>query len=236
MRHTLYIGSKNYSSWSMRAWLLMKQAEIPFTEIKLRLFDHNKSSSNFKKILGTINSAKKVPVLVDHDQADLSIWDSLAICEYLAEQYPEKNLWPVDLALRAKARSACAEMHSGFTALRSRFPFNVEATLPKIGHIMLRDDPKLNEDIERIFTLWRELLDNSRGPFLCGNFSIVDAFYAPICIRLLTYCVNLPEQFADYVKLMSNLPSFQLWAKEACNEHDFLSAMEPYRLLEDDVY
>ena len=236
MRHTLYIGNKNYSSWSMRPWLLMKQAGIPFTEVKLRLFNHNKSNSNFKKSLEIICSAKKVPVLIDHDQGDLTIWDSLAICEYIAEQYPDKKLWPTDLALRANARSACAEMHSGFNTLRSRFAFNVEAKLFKVGRIVLRDDPKLGEDIERIFDLWVELLNNSEGPFLCGDFSIVDAYYAPICIRLLTYQVNLPEQIADYVKQVRGLPSFRQWVKEACEEHDFLPAMERYRLLEDDTY
>lgn len=236
MRHTLYIGSKNYSSWSIIPWLLMKQADIPFTEVKLRLFNHRKPSSSFKKSLEIISSAKKVPVLVDHDQADLTVWDSLAICEYIAEQYPDKQLWPADLALRAKARSACAEMHSGFMALRSRFPFNVEARLPKVGQIFLRDDQPLNEDIERIFTLWSELLDYSKGPFLCGDFSIVDAYYASVCIRLLTYQVYLPEQIADYVKRIRALPSFQQWVTEACDEHDFLPALEPYRVLEDDKY
>lgn len=236
MRHTLYIGNKNYSSWSMRPWLLMKQADIPFTEVKLRLFNHNKSNSSFKKSLEIISSAQKVPVLVDHDQADLMIWDSLAICEYIAEQYPEKKLWPTDLAMRATARSVCAEMHSGFMALRSQLLFNVEANLPRVGQIFLRDDPKLNEDIERIFNLWSDLLNMADGPFLFGDFTVADAYYAPICIRLLTYRVNLPEQIADYVKQMRALPSFQQWVKEACDEHDFLPAMEPYRLSDEDVY
>lgn len=117
----------------------------------------------------------------DHEQGDLAIWDSLAICEYLAEQYPEKQLWPTDSVWRTKARSACAEMHSGFMALRSALTFNIEACLPEKGKLILRDQPNVVSDIERVFNLWSMLLNQSKGPFLCGQFSIVDAFYAPIC-------------------------------------------------------
>ena len=122
----LYIGNKNYSSWSMRPWVLLKQAGIPFEEVKVR-FDSFDDNSQFKKTMTAINPIGKVPVLVD---GDLAIWDTLAIAEYLAEQFPEKNLWPTDKVARARARTVCAEMHSGFNALRSNFPMNIEASLP----------------------------------------------------------------------------------------------------------
>ena len=125
----LYIGNKNYSSWSMRPWVLLKQAGIVFEEVRVR-FDSFDAQSEFKRTIGAVSPTAKVPVLVD---GDLVVWDTLAIAEYVAETYPDKKLWPTDAKARARARSVCAEMHSGFTALRSHCPMNIEAHLPDTG-------------------------------------------------------------------------------------------------------
>src|SRR5574343_1582324 len=133
----LYIGNKNYSSWSMRPWVLLLQTGIACEEVMVR-FDAFTPDSQFKKVVGPINPVGKVPVLV-HD--GLVVWDTLAIDEYVAEHYPDKQLWPTDRAARARARSICAEMHSGFMALRSACPMNIDARLPEVGALALRDKP-----------------------------------------------------------------------------------------------
>src|SRR5882757_8146611 len=139
----LYIGNKNYSSWSMRPWVLMKQAGIPFDEVMLR-FDAFAPGSKFKTDVERLNPAGRVPVLVDDG---LAVWDTLAIAEYLAERFPEKHLWPADLRARARARSVCAEMHSGFGALRSHFGMNIEASLPAIGEKVLKEQESVRNDL-----------------------------------------------------------------------------------------
>ncbi|MDZ4126871.1 MAG: glutathione S-transferase N-terminal domain-containing protein, partial [Hydrogenophaga sp.] len=163
----LYIGNKNYSSWSMRPWVLLTQAGIAFEEIMIR-FDSFESNSAFKRQLRGINPVGKVPVLVDDGFA---VWDTLAIAEYLAERFPEKALWPADGRARARARSVCAEMHSGFGALRSHFPMNIEASLPHIGALVLRDQPAVRADLDRLLAMWTQLLDEHGGPLLFGHFT-----------------------------------------------------------------
>lgn len=229
MRYSLYIGNKNYSSWSMRPWVLMKQLGIEFTEVKIRM-DYGVADSAFKRSMSAVSPTGKVPLLVDHQQGDLAVWDSLAICEYLAEQHPEKQLWPVDLGLRAKARSACAEMHSGFMALRKALSFNVEASLGDMGKLLLRNQPAVNRDIQRIVNLWAELLGQADGPFLCGNFSIIDAFYAPVGVRFSTYQIDLPTPIEQYMAQVAELASVKEWCSAAVTECDFIEALEPYRL------
>jgi len=142
----LYIGNKNYSSWSMRPWVLLKQAGIPFDEVMVR-FDSFESDSTFKKRLRAISPVGKVPVLVDDGFA---VWDTLAIAEYLAERFPEHHLWPTDVRARARARSVCAEMHSGFSALRNHCPMNIEASLPDIGRLVWRDQAAVRADVARL--------------------------------------------------------------------------------------
>ena len=142
----LYIGNKNYSSWSMRPWVLLRQAGIPFEEIMVR-FDGFEAQSQFKQRVLSVNPTGKVPVLVD---GDLVIWDTLAIAEYVAEKFPEHHLWPREPAARARARSICAEMHSGFAALRKACPMNIEAHLPEVGALALRDQPAVRADLARI--------------------------------------------------------------------------------------
>ncbi|RYY92693.1 MAG: glutathione S-transferase, partial [Comamonadaceae bacterium] len=169
----LYIGNKNYSSWSMRPWVLLRQAGIPFEEVMVR-FDSFDAGSRFKSTVQPVNPLGKVPVLVD---GDLAIRDSLAIAEYVAEAFPDKQLWPADRQARAQARSACAEMHSGFSALRSHCPMNIEASLPQIGALAWRDQPAVRADVERIVALWTGLLQQHGGPLLFGDFSIADAYF-----------------------------------------------------------
>jgi glutathione S-transferase len=222
---TLYIGNKNYSSWSMRPWVLMKQAGIPFEERLLR-FDSFKAGSRFKQAVLKVNPAGRVPVLVDED---LVVWDTLAIAEYLAEKFPERQLWPRDPRVRARARSVSAEMHSGFTALRTHCPMNIEASLPQVGEQVLREQPGVREDLERIVSMWSGLLAQHQGPMLFGEFSIADAFFAPVCMRLRTYALPVPAQVAEYVQRVAALPGVKAWIDEALQEHDFVEVDEPYR-------
>lgn len=222
----LVIGNKNYSSWSMRPWVLLRQAGIEFEEVKVR-FDSFAPDSAFKRALARLKVAGKVPVLLD---GDLAIWDTLSIAEYLAESFPDKHLWPTDRKARARARSLCAELHSGFTALRSHCPMNIEASLPEVGALVWRDQPGVRADVERLETLWGDALAEHGGPMLFGEFSIADAFYAPICTRLHTYGLPVSDTVAGYVQRVRALPGVQAWITEALAEQDFLAFEEPYRL------
>ena len=222
---TLYIGNKNYSSWSMRPWVLMKQAGLPFEERKVR-FDAFERDSRFKQEMLQVSPAGRVPVLVDEGFA---VWDSLAIVEYLAEKFPDRALWPRERQARARARSVCAEMHSGFTALRSHCGMNIEASLPGIGQQVWREQEAVRGDVERIVQMWTELLGQHKGPMLFGEFSIADAFYAPVCMRFRTYALPLPAPVQAYVERVSALPAVQAWVEDALAEKDFVPFDEPYR-------
>ena len=222
----LYIGNKNYSSWSMRPWVLLKQAGIPFEEVMVR-FDSFDTGSTFKNTLKDQTPTGKVPVLVE---GDLAVWDTLAIAEYVAEQYPDKQLWPRDKAVRARARSVCAEMHAGFTALRGACPMNIEASLQDIGALAWRDKPAVRADVSRLVTMWSELLAAHKGPMLFGAFSIADAYFAPVCMRLKTYALPVPAEISAYVERVRALPGVKAWIDDALAEKDFLDFEEPYRL------
>jgi glutathione S-transferase len=221
----LYIGSKNYSSWSMRPWVMLTQAGIAFEEVKVR-FDSFDADSEFKRSLRGVSPTGKVPVLVDDDFA---VWDTLAIAEYLAEKFPDKQLWPRDAKARARARSVCAEMHSGFTALRGTFPMNIEASLPQAGALAWRDKPAIRSDVQRIVSMWTELLEQYKGPMLFGEFSIADAYFAPVCMRLKNYALPVPGHITDYIRRVSALPGVKAWIDEALAEKDFRDFEEPYR-------
>jgi glutathione S-transferase len=222
----LYIGNKNYSSWSMRPWVLMRQAGITFDEVMVR-FDSFDADSDFKRALKDVNPVGKVPVLVD---GDLAIWDTLAIAEYLAERFPDKALWPTDPKARARARSVCAEMHSGFGALRSACPMNIEASLPAVGALALRDQPAVRTDLARLVAMWSELLTQHGGPMLFGPFSIADAYFAPVVMRIRTYALPVPAPVAAYIERLCALPGVKAWIDDAVAEKDFLDFEEPYRL------
>ncbi|MGA8393559.1 MAG: glutathione S-transferase family protein [Burkholderiaceae bacterium] len=225
----LTIGNKNYSSWSMRPWVLLTQAGIPFEEVMVR-FDSFDAGSAFKQAVGAQNPVGKVPVLVDDGFA---VWDTLAIAETLAEQFPDKQLWPAHPQARARARSVCAEMHSGFGALRSACPMNIEASLPDIGAIALRDQPAVRADLARLMAMWSELLAQHGGPMLFGGFTIADAFFAPVVMRIRTYALPVPAPVAAYMKRVCDLPGVKAWIEGALAERDFLDFEEPYRLRRD---
>ena len=222
----LYVGNKNYSSWSMRPWVLLKQAQIPFETVMVR-FDSFAPDSSFKQAIAGVNPAGKVPTLVD---GELAIWDTLAIAEYVAEQFPECNLWPADAARRARARSVCAEMHSGFSALRGACPMNIEARLPDIGALVMRDKPAVRADLERIVGMWNGLLKAHGGPLLFGEFSVADAYFAPVCMRIRTYALAVPPAITAYIERLAALPGVAAWIDDALAEQDFLDFEEPYRL------
>lgn len=222
----LFVGNKNYSSWSMRPWVLLRQAGITFDEVLVR-FDSFDADSAFKKTLAGLTPTAKVPVLLD---GELAIWDTLAIAEYVAERFPEKKLWPQDSATRARARSICAEMHSGFTGLRSHCPMNIEARLPEVGALVWRDQPGVRSDVQRLVQMWSALLQEHGGPMLFGDFSIADAYFAPICMRFNSYALPLPPVVADYVQRVTALPGVAAWIADALAEKDFLDFEEPYRL------
>ena len=222
----LFIGNKNYSSWSLRPWLLMRQAGIAFEEVKLR-FDSFAPDSQFKQALHGISPTGQVPVLVD---GPLVVWDTLAIAETLAELCPGQAVWPREAVARAQARSVCAEMHSGFGALRSACPMNIEAHLPEVGALAWRDQPAVRADVARLVEMWGGLLDAHGGPMLFGAFSAADAFYAPVCMRLLTYALPVPAHIADYIERVRALPAMQDWIAGALAEQDFRDFQEPYRL------
>ncbi|WP_448142431.1 glutathione S-transferase family protein [Stenotrophomonas bentonitica] len=221
----LHIGNKNYSSWSMRPWVLMTQAGIPFEEVVLR-FDSFDPDSQFKRSAEALSPSGTVPVLVD---GALVVWDSLAIAEYLAERFPERVLWPQASSERALARSATAAMHSGFGALRSHFPMNIEAQLPEVGARVLREQPDVVADLQRLQALWERLLARHEGPLLFGRFSIADAFFAPVVMRLHTYAVPVSPRVAAYMQQVRALPGVQAWIAAALDEHDFRPFEEPYR-------
>jgi glutathione S-transferase len=202
--YTLYIANKNYSSWSLRPWVLMRELNIPFHE-ELRPFSDGSNWDAFR----TFSPSGKVPCLVDGQTA---VWDSLAIIEYLAEEH--SGVWPQAPAARAWARSAAAEMHSGFGVLRDRCTMNCGL------RVRLREMPAaLHKDIARIDELWREGLDRFGGPFLAGSaFTAVDAFFAPVAFRVQTYKLDLSEPAHVYASRLLQLPSMKSWYEDALVE------------------
>ena len=221
----LYIANKNYSSWSMRPGVLMKQAGIACEEVMLR-FDGFDAQSKFKQGLKDINPVGKVPVLVD---GDLAVWDTLAISEYVAEKFPEKKLWPTAAAHRAHARSICAEMHSGFMGIRTACPMNIDAYLPEIGALALRDKEAVRNDLKRIDTLLSSLLKEHKGPMLFGEFSIPDAYFSPVVMRIKTYALPVSADTQGYMERLCAMPGVKAWIDGALAEKDFIDFEEPFR-------
>ena len=221
----LLIGNKNYSSWSMRPWVLMRHFGIPFEEVLVR-FDSFTADSRFKQRIAQVSPAGRVPVLID---GELVVWDTLAIAEYLAERFAQHALWPRDPKQRARARSLCAEMHSGFSALRSHCPQNLEATLPKVGARIVAEHSGVRDDLQRIGQMWSQALAASGGPFLFGEFGIVDAFYAPVCGRIRTYALPIPADAEAYLQRVFASPGVAAWVHDALAEGEFLDFEEPYR-------
>jgi glutathione S-transferase len=205
---TLVVGSKNYSSWSLRGYLALAATGQPFEE-KLVLLDRPDTAVN----IAAFSPSGRVPALLDGDRV---IWDSLAIGEYLHERFPAAGLWPADPAARALARSVTAEMHSGFAALRTHMPMNLRARRPGVGH----GADGVEKDIQRITAIWRECRARfgDGGPFLFGAFCLADAFYAPVATRFLTYGVELDPVCAAYRDAVLALPAMKAWTEAAAGE------------------
>ena len=203
---TLIIGNKNYSSWSMRPWVAMTAFGIPFQEVRV-LLDQRDTATK----IAAYSACGRVPVLL---AGEMTIWDSLAICEYLAEQFPDKHLWPQDVAARAMARCVCAEMHSGFTGLRTDMSMNIKATLPGRGRTAAAQ-----ADIGRISEIWEECLSRfGHHQFLFGDFSIADAYFAPVVMRFRTYGVSLAPALNAYCERVQAHPAVARWITEALAE------------------
>jgi len=221
----LIIGNKNYSSWSMRSWVLLRHFGIPFTERKLH-FDFNPGSAFYAE-LARITPAAKVPVLVEDD--GFAVWDTLAIAEYIADVHPEHTIWPRDARPRARARSLCAEMHAGFTQLRSLCPMNIEAPLQHLGPELFAREEGLRGNLGRVGALIEDALRASGGPFLFGAFGAVDAYYAPVAMRIRSYGLPVSDTVASYVERLAEAASVCEWVADALAEHDFVAEDEPYR-------
>ncbi|MFN0182930.1 MAG: glutathione S-transferase family protein [Aquabacterium sp.] len=218
----LVIGNKNYSSWSMRPWVLMRHFGIPFEEQRLSFAPWEA----FRQRVRTLSPAGRVPLLID---GELRVWDTLAIAEYLAESFADRALWPRELRARARARSLCAEMHAGFSALRSHCPMNIEASLPEVGRRIWDEQPAVQADMQRIVTMWGEALADSGGPFLFGDFCVADAFYAPVCARIRGYGLPVSPEIADYIGRVWANDAVAAWVAEALAEHEWVPEDEPYR-------
>ncbi len=215
-RLTLVIGNKNYSSWSMRPWVVLKAFGIPFKEIQILLGQPDTGMQ-----IAYYSAAGRVPVLIN---GDIAIWDSLAICEYLAEQFPDRGLWPANVAARAMARSICAEMHGGFTDVRSAMWMNIRANFSGKGRT-----PGAQADIGRISEIWETCLSEfGHHEYLFGEFSIADAYFAPVVMRFRTYAVSLAPALQAYCDRVAAHPAVAAWISDALNE--------PYALQKYDVY
>ncbi len=214
---TLVIGNKNYSSWSMRPWVLMKELGIDFQEKKLRF-----NSTEWDAEIERWSPSRLVPVLWRDDTA---VWDTLAIMEALNEWFPAKGVWPADPVARAFARSVSAEMHSGFRDLRGSMPMNIRAAHPGKGM-----NPGTRANIDRIEHLWAESRKRfgGKGPFLFGLFSAADAMYAPVVTRFKTYSVALSPEAQRYCDAMQATTALRAWTEGALQEKEFVADDEPY--------
>ena len=214
----LLVGNKNYSSWSLRPWILLRHFNIPVEEQYVSLND-----PDFAKVVGRYSPALRVPVLVDDGFA---VWDSIAICEYVAERHPELAIWPRERRDRAIARSISAEMHSGFNAFRAHWPMNIRASLP--GH---PPQGVAAREFESICAIWTIALERSRGPFLFGEFSAADAMYAPVVSRFVTYHATLPPALLAYRDRLLATDAMQEWTAASLAESEILLDDEPYGAL-----
>ncbi len=213
-RYTLVVGTKNWSTWSLRPWLAMRATGAPFEEVLIRL--RQETSPSTKEAILKHSPAGWVPILKIHeDGREQIVWDSLAICETLAERHPDAKLWPDDPLRRAEARSYAAEMHSGFGPMRAYLSMDMVRRLPCPD---LTDDAKAN--VARVIEAWSSALERfgSEGGFLFGRFSLADCMYAPVCSRFRTYGITVPQPVADYIERVFALPAMQDWYRDAEQE------------------
>ncbi len=201
----LLIGNRNYSSWSLRAWLALRAFDVPFDDEVLQL-----GGEGYRTVLAERSPSGRVPVLID---ADLVVPETLAIIEYVAELHPDRAIWPADRRQRAQARAVSAEMHAGFATLRWHAPMNLRADYP--GRV---DPDAVAGDLKRIETIWGDLLTASGGPYLFGSFCAADAMFAPVATRIRTYDLPVSDTSARYVEAIYALPAFQEWLVAAIKE------------------
>ncbi|MFM2416325.1 MAG: hypothetical protein RL385_1048 [Pseudomonadota bacterium] len=223
----LVIGNKNYSSWSLRPWLLLRQLGLPFEEVCMHI-DGFEPTSSFKQAIAQLSPTGKVPCLID---GAVRVWESIAIAEYVADLYPDAGVWPRDRVARAYARRACAEMHAGFSALRMHCPMNIELHMPEVGARLQRDNEAVARDVARIDALFRDALEGTQGPMLYGAFSAADAFYAPVATRIRSYGLTVSSVSAAYVERVFALSAMQEWTHGALREHTPVPMSELYRPL-----
>jgi glutathione S-transferase len=218
---TLVIANKNYSSWSMRPWVLLRAREIPFRERMVKF-----ESQDWKDSIAKLSPSGLVPVLWEGEPGKgLATWDTLAIAERLHELLPERGIWPADALLRARARSVAAEMHAGFRALRGAMPMNIRSRYPGKGM-----SEGVGRDISRIEFLWNDLRAKygKKGPYLFGEFCAADAFYAPVATRLVTYGVELKGAAREYQQALLDSAAVKAWSADAVKETEFVADDEPY--------
>jgi glutathione S-transferase len=213
---TIYLGNKNYSSWSLRPWLVLKQTTVAFEEVVIPLYQPGSRETVLK-----YSPSGRVPAL--HHGA-ITVWESLAICEYLADSFPNFELWPKDAAARARARSVSAEMVAGFGALREHLPMNVRSSFPGRGVT-----PEVQADINRIMAIWRDCrtrFGEGNGEFLFGQFTIADAMFAPVVTRFRTYKIDLEREAEAYCETIMAMPAMQEWIAASKNEPMIVEAYE----------
>jgi len=213
---TIYLGNKNYSSWSLRPWLVLKRTTVAFDEVVIPLYQPGSRETILK-----YSPSGRVPAL---RHGDVTIWESLAICEYLAESFPTFDLWPKDPAARYRARAVSAEMHAGFQALRQHLPMNVRSRFPGRGAT-----PEVQADINRVMAIWRDCrtrFGEGNGDFLFGQFTIADAMFAPVVTRFRTYQSDIESEAEAYCDAIIALPAMQEWVAAAKNEPMIVEAYE----------
>ncbi len=220
---TLVIGNKNYSSWSMRPWVLLRQKDIPFAEHMLKFH-----SAEWSEHIARLSPTRLVPVLWDGEPGhagSTAVWDTLAIAEYLAERFPGKGIWPSDLRARTRARSVACEMHSGFRHLRNTMPMNIRNQHPGKGLT-----PETARDIARIEQIWADCRREfgAGGPFLFGDFTAADAMFAPVVMRFATYHPPLSDPTLRYCEAVAGAPGVCAWIAAAKLETEFVPEDEPY--------
>ncbi|ESA33474.1 glutathione s-transferase [Leptolyngbya sp. Heron Island J] len=223
MGFRLIIGNKNYSSWSLRAWLFLTASDLPFEEIRLPLF------TDAWQQISQYSPAKRVPVLMD---GDIAVWDTSAIYGYVRSQHPSAIGWPADLKAQATARSIAAEMHSGFLGIREQLPQNIRARIP-VERTTL--EPATQQEINRVEQMWTQAYETYGGPWLFGDFSLADVAYAPVALRFVTYQIHLLPAAQTFVNAVQALPSIQAWAQAAATEPEVISFIDQLHTAETDA-
>ena len=219
----LIIGNKNYSSWSLRAWLFLKESQIEFEELRIPLF-----TQQWMQTIDQYSETKRVPVLIDKSlpEAPLAIWDTAAIYDYVLTHYPARVGWPRDRRAGALARSMAAEMHAGFLGIRGDLPQNIRSRHPLQRQLL---PPATQQEIHRVESLWQTCYERYGGPWLFGDFSIADVVYAPVALRFVTYNIPVSPMAQSFIAAVQALPSIQQWAQDSATESEIIAFIDELR-------